>query len=137
MAPIDRWTIAWLAASLAVAVHIVDEVAHGAYGLYVDVAWLLRLVAPVVEMPPFREEVWLINLAGSVIVLLALTWLVWMRRGPMVVASYVFAAFLTANAVFHLFAAAMLKSIPPGTWTAPLLLAAGLFLFVSVAWRGG
>jgi hypothetical protein len=54
----------------------------------------------------------------------------------MVIASYVFAGFLTANAVLHLLTAAMLKAFPAGTWTAPLMLAAGLFLFVSVAKKG-
>lgn len=129
---VDRWTSAWFAACVVLAAHVVDEVVHGSYGLYSDVGWLLDAAAPWLDLPPFREEVWLVNISGALAVLFGLTVLVWLRRGPMAVASFALAAFVTANGVLHLLGAVALGAMIPGTWTAPLMILTGLFLFVSV-----
>jgi hypothetical protein len=129
---LDRWTTAWLAVCAALALHLADEVFFGSLGLYADFARVIGWIWPSIEMPPFHREVWLINLAGATLVLFALAWLVRQQRGVMVTASYLLAAFATANGVLHFLAAAALKSMIPGMWSAPLLIAAGLFLFLSI-----
>jgi hypothetical protein len=132
----DHWTTAWLVACLALAAHVTEEVLSGSYGLYEDVGRVLILLFPSLELPPFQREVWLINLGGALIALVALTW--WIKtRGPLTAtASYVLAAFASGNGALHLLAIAALKSMVPGAWTAPLLIAAGLYLFVAVPQRG-
>lgn len=134
---LDRWTMAWLAACVALAVHLADEVFYGSLGLYADFARVLGWIWPSLSMPPFHREVWLLNLTGAILVLFALTWLVRQRRGVMVIASYLLAAFATANGVLHLLAAAALKSVIPGLWSAPLMIAAGLFLFLAIPHKRG
>lgn len=129
---LDRWTMAWLAVCAALALHLADEVFNGSLGLYADFARVVGWVWPSIDMPPFQRDVWLINLAGTILVLFALTWLVRRRSGVMVTASYLLAAFATANGVLHLLAAAALKSTIPGLWSAPLMVAAGLFLFLAI-----
>ena len=133
----DHWTAAWFVVCLALATHVVDEIWHGSYGLYEDAGRLLMLLFPALELPPFQREVWFINLGGALLVLFALTW--WVRvRGPlMTTASYLLAAFATANGVLHLLTVAALKNLVPGAWTALLLIAAGLYLFVAIPRRNG
>lgn len=128
----DRWTAAWLFTCFALAAHLIDEVWHGSYGLYADAGRVLNLIVPSLQLPEFRREVWLVNLSGAILVLFALTWLVRKRNPVMVVASYALAAFVTINGAIHFLTAAALKSIIPGLWTAPLLFAAGFFLFLAV-----
>jgi hypothetical protein len=132
-----RWTAAWLLTVLALAAHAADEVLHGSYGLYEDWGRILMALFPSFEMPPFKRELWLANLGGALAVLLALTWLVWMQRGVMIVASYALAAFATLNGALHLLIAAALKTTVPGALSAPLLVATGLFLFIAVPRRHG
>ena len=132
----DRWTTAWLVTCLTFAIHIADEAYHGSFGFYADMASLITSVMPSLEVPPFRYEVWLINLVGALAVLLALTPLVRARRSLMIAGSYLLAAFVTSNAALHLYMAITMKALVPGLYTAPLMLAAGLFLFSSVSEKG-
>lgn len=131
----DHWTTAWLVVCVVLAVHIVDEVVNGSFGLYEDVGRVLMIVFPSLELPPFQRDVWLVNLGGTLIVLFALTWWVRARSPLMATASYLLAAFATANGVLHLLAVAALKGLVPGAWTAPVLIAAGLYLFTSIPGR--
>jgi hypothetical protein len=130
--PENRWALAWLLVSVALAAHVADEIWHGSYGLYEDVAQIVSLIYPALELPRFNRAVWYVNLGGALAALLALTWLVRAGRRVMVPASYALATFATANGVLHLLGAAALKSAVPGVLTAPLLVAAGLFLFVAI-----
>lgn len=129
----DRWTISWLLSCLAFAIHIVDESMRGSFGFYSDMENMITNVMPSMHMAPFNFEVWLINMTGTLVVLFLLTPLVHARNALMIPASFIFAAFLTGNAVMHLVMAVAQQRIVTGSETAPLMLAAGLFLFLSTA----
>jgi hypothetical protein len=131
-AGLDRWSVAWLTLSLMLGLHVVDEAANGTFALYRDFADWIEVFFPFVEFPAFRYYVWLINLSGAVLVLVALTWLVAKRRGPMRLASYALAAFAAANATLHVAMSLAAAQILPGTLSSPLVLAAALFLLVSI-----
>lgn len=128
----DRWTAAWLVLSLAFALHVADEVLNGTSAFYSNLADFMTNYLPAVRFPAFRPEIWLINLSGAALALIALTWLVYKRRGPMRFASYVFAIFATANAMLHIMVSLAVSQAMPGSLTAPLMLAAALFLFASI-----
>jgi len=130
---LDRWTTAWFTACAAFAAHIFDEAVHGTFGFYSDVESMMTSIMPSVHMMPFHFEVWLVNLTGSMVVLFALTPLVRARNPLMVPASFLFAAFLTANASLHIVMAVARQQVVTGSMTAPFVLAAGLFLFISTA----
>lgn len=127
-----RWTAAWLFAVLALLVHVIDEVAHGSFGLYEDVGRVLLFVYPSLDLPYFNRDVWFVNLGGALAVLFGLTWLVWRGRSVMIAASYVLAMYATLNGMLHFLAVAALKTMVPGALSAPLLVAAGLLLFIAV-----
>jgi hypothetical protein len=130
---LDSWTIAWFTACAAFAAHILDEAMHGTFGFYSDLETMMTNIMPSMHMAPFQFEVWLVNLTGTMVVLFALTPLVRARNPLMLPASFLFAAFLTANASLHLVMAATRQQVVTGSLTAPLVLAAGLFLFISTA----
>lgn len=130
---LDSWTVAWFSACLAFAAHILDEAMHGTFGFYSDLEAMVTNILPSMHMAPFNFEVWLINLTGTMLVLFALTPLVRARNPLMVPASYLFAAFLTANASLHIVMAITRERFVTGSLTAPLVIAAGLFLFIATA----
>lgn len=133
----DRWTAAWLVLSLAFALHVADEVLNGTFAFYRDLADFMADYLPMLKFPAFRPEVWLINLSGAALALIALTWLVYKRQGPMRFASYAFAIFATANAMLHIMVSLAVAHTMPGSLTAPLMLAAALFLFASIPEESG
>lgn len=128
----DRWTFAWLVGCIAFAVHIAEEIAYGSFGVYADFNVFVNTVFPSFDLPPYQYEVWLTNLIGACVLLFVFTWLVYAKRGPMRIASYAFATFLTLNGIGHLYAALTMSTYFPGAMTAAAMVAAGLFLFVSI-----
>jgi hypothetical protein len=132
MRKFDGWTMAWLFGCIVFAGHIAEEVAYGSFGVYADFSVLVGGLFPWLQLPPYKYELWLTNLLGAAVVLFALTWLVYAKRGPMRTASYLFATFLTLNGIGHLYAALSMTTYFPGAVTASLLVIAGLVLFVAV-----
>lgn len=128
----DGWTMAWLFGCVVFAAHIAEEIAYGSFGVYSDFNVFVNTLFPSFELPPYKYEVWLTNLIGAAVLLFALTWLVYAKRGPMRIASYLFATFLTLNGIGHLYAALSMTTYFPGAVSANLMLVAGLVLFVSI-----
>lgn len=119
----DRWAMAWLTLSLVLGLHVAEEAVVGSFALYNEMAnWLAA----------FRYDLWVVNLSATILVLVALTWLVAARLGPMWLASYVLALFAVANAALHILLSLSAERLLPGTLSAPLVLAAALFLLVSI-----
>jgi hypothetical protein len=127
----DRWTWAWLTLSLVLALHVADEVMNGTLAFYRGLSDFVMDYMPFVKLPPFRYEVWLVDLIGASL-LIAMTWLVHRRRGPMRLASYVVATFAAANGMMHILMSMAAQQLLPGVVTSPLILAAALFLLVSI-----
>lgn len=130
---LGQWTLAWFLACAVFALHIVDEGLNGTFGFYSDLERLFTQLLPSLNITPFNFDVWLLNMTGTLVVLFALTPLVAARNALMVPASWAFAAFLTGNSAFHLLMSAGRGELVTGALSSPLMLAAGLFLFVSTA----
>jgi hypothetical protein len=124
--------MAWLFGCIVFAIHIAEEIAYGSFGVYADFNVFVNTLFPSIELPPYKYEIWLTNLIGACVLLFAFTWLVYVKRGPMRIASYLFATFLTLNGIGHLYAALGMTTYFPGAVTASLLLIGGLVLFVSI-----
>lgn len=128
---VSRWTVAWFLACLVFALHIVDEGFHGTFGFYSDLERFVNLLLPSLNLTPFNFDVWLVNMSGTLFVLFLLTILVQRANPLMLPASYLFAAFLSGNSAFHLLMTIGRGEPVTGALTSPLMLAAGLFLFVA------
>lgn len=130
-ASLNRWTVAWFLACIVFALHILDEGLNGSFGFYSDLEQLLTNLFPSLSITPFNFQVWLVNMTGTVIALFLLTPLVHAGHRLMVPASFAFAAFLTANSSFHLMMTLGRGEAVTGAITSPLMLAAGVFLFLA------
>ena len=131
MTKLSRWAIAWFLCCTVFGLHIIDEGLHGSFGFYSDLERLLTILVPSLNITPFNFDLWLVNMTGTVLVLFLLTPLAARGYSIMVPASFAFAAFLSGNAAFHMLMAFGRGEVITGSLTAPVLLAAGLFLFLS------
>jgi Protein of unknown function with HXXEE motif len=82
-------------------------------------------------MPVFTFDVWLAGLCVLVIALLALSPLAFRGSRFVRVAAYPYAAILLLNGIAHLAASVYLGRWAPGATTAPLLIAASIWMFAS------
>jgi hypothetical protein len=128
---VSRWPVAWLIACTVFCLHIIDEGLHGSFGFYSDLERLLTILAPSLNITPFNFDVWLVNMTGTLLALFLLTPLTARGHRLMVPASFAFATFLSGNAALHMLMAFGRGEIVTGSLTAPFMLAAGLFLFLS------
>jgi hypothetical protein len=134
---VNRWTVAWFLACIVFALHIVDEALQGSFGFYSDVEQLLTNLFPSLSITPFNFDVWLLNMTGTLVALFLLTPLVHAGHRLMVPGSFAFAAFLTGNSAFHLMMLLGRGDPVTGSITAPVMLAAGIFLFLSTGRPAG
>jgi hypothetical protein len=120
---------AWLALTVALAGHVVDEVVTDFLSIYNPLVSAARERWVWFPMPTFTFAVWLAGLIVLVGVLLSLTPLAYRGAAPMRVAAYPYAAIMLLNGGGHLAASVYFWRWMPGTTTAPLLLVTSVWLF--------
>jgi hypothetical protein len=129
---LQRWTVAWFVLCVLLALHLAEEAASGDYRAYGQALDLLRVFFPQLPIPHFNFTVWLVDIAGAIIVLFLLTGLVHRNYQIMRPASFALAIFTTANAMLHILLSLASDRILAGTLTSPLLLVASLFLLLTI-----
>lgn len=122
---------AWLALTLAFAIHIIEEADHDFVAIYQPLTAALNERLPILTLPNIAFTLWLAALAAVVVALLALSPLAfrggrWIRR-----TAYVYAALMAANAIVHFVSMLQVVNVQPGSWTAMLLLVTAAMLFVA------
>jgi hypothetical protein len=130
-APWNRFGTAWVALTLTLAAHVVDEAVTGFLDVYNPIVRSLRGRFAWFPMPLFTFDVWITGLCAVVIVLLALSPLAF-RRSPFVrIAAYPYAVLMLLNGAGHLIGSVYLQRWAPGATTAPFLIAASLCLLAA------
>ena len=127
-----RWGVAWVGLTLALAVHVTDEALTGFLSLWNPFAESLRGRVSWSPLPTFHFGDWLTAQVILLLVLIALSGLVFQGVALMRPVSYVFASLMMLNGIGHLAASWHLGRLAPGVYSAPLLLATAGFLLVSV-----
>ncbi|MGH7695810.1 MAG: hypothetical protein ACRENH_12555 [Gemmatimonadaceae bacterium] len=123
---------AWLALTTALALHVVDEASNDFLSFYNPMVLRLRDRYAWFPMPTFTFWPWLIGLTLLVLFLFTLTASV-RRDGRWVrVAGYPFAFIMLLNGIGHIAFSVNEGRMIAGAWTAPLLLAASLYMFVAL-----
>jgi Protein of unknown function with HXXEE motif len=120
---------AWVTLSLVLAAHAADEALTNFLSLYNPAVRAIRARYHWFPMPTFGFREWLAGLCVLVVVLMLLAPLAY--RGSRVVqfAAYPFAAIMLFNGLGHLAGSLYLGYWAPGATTAPLLIAASIWLF--------
>lgn len=125
-----RQARAWFLLTTALALHVVDEAVNGFLpSFYNPMVVRMRERFDWFPMPTFTFWPWLIGLTLLVLLLYALVPAV-ARGGTWVkVAGYPFAAIMLLNGIGHIAFSVIENRMVAGVWTAPLLLAASVYMF--------
>ena len=121
--------LAWLAATVALALHVADEATHDFLAWYNPSALRIRRMLGGLPFPPtFTFVPWLAGLIAAVVLLGVLT-LVAFRGAPWLRPfAFVLAAIHIANGLLHLVGSVLARRLLPGVLSAPFLLIAGVWL---------
>jgi hypothetical protein len=122
---------AWVGLTLALALHVADEAAHDFLSVYNPAVTAIRLRFPFLPLPVFSFSVWLTGLILAVLALLALAPLAFRGNRWLVRLSYPFAGLMFANGLGHIAYSLYNRTLMPGVWSSPLLLAASVWLIIS------
>lgn len=127
-----RWADAWVGLCLALALHVVDEALTDFLSVYNPAVQSIREHVSWLPLPTFRFEIWLGGLIVAVIIFSSLT--IFVLRGArwMTPVSYVFGALMLGNGLLHIAGSIRLGRFMPGVYSAPVLLAASVYLLKTV-----
>ena len=127
--PAATFGTAWLAAVLALALHVADEATHDFLAWYNPRALRIRQFLGGFPFPPtFTFWPWLLALTAAVVLLAALTPLAYAGTSGMRAVAFGLGAVHVANGSLHLVAAIAARRAVPGVWSAPVLLVAGVWV---------
>ncbi|HYU89229.1 MAG TPA: HXXEE domain-containing protein [Gemmatimonadales bacterium] len=124
---------AWLALCVAFAVHVADEALTNFLSIYDPAVRAIRTRFPFLPLPTFTLRVWLTGLVLAVLVLAGLTPLAFRGVAWMRPAAYAYGIVMAGNGLLHLAGSVYLRKAMPGVYSAPLLLAAAIYLLASVS----
>ncbi len=123
-----RFGAAWVALSVSVAIHVVDEAVNGFLEVYNPIATAIREWLPFIPLPTFRFEVWLAGLIVGICVLLMLSWFAFRGARWLLPLSYFLGSLMVLNGLVHIAGTVHLSRPMPGVYSSPLLLAASIYL---------
>ncbi len=119
---------AWLAATVALALHVTDEAAHDFLSWYNPRALRIRRALGLPFPPPFTFLPLLLGLIAGVVVLGALAPAAFAGRPWMRPPAYALAIIHVGNGLLHTIGSLTARRRVPGVLSAPLLLATGGWL---------
>jgi hypothetical protein len=123
---------AWLALCIAFGIHVVDEALTDFLSVYNPMVRAVRARFPFLPLPTFTFRLWLTGLVLAVVVLASLTPFAFRGAAWMRPVAYGFGIVMAGNGLLHLAGSAYSRKVMPGTYSAPLILGAAIYLLVSV-----
>jgi hypothetical protein len=127
--PSSRFGDAWVALTLTLAAHVIDEAVTDFIGVYNPIAREVRARVGWFPMPELVFTTWLVGLCVLVVLLLALSPLAYHRSRALALLGRLYATIMLLNGIAHLLASVYLGRWAPGATTAPLMIATSIWLF--------
>lgn len=132
--------IAWVALSLALALHVADEATTGFLAVYNPTVLAMRARVPWFPMPVFEYKEWLGGLIVAVVVLLGLSPFAFQGKRWMRPLAYLFGVLMLANGLGHTLGTITGRTVAsvrfprpmPGFYSSPVILAAAVYLLVQL-----
>ena len=125
---------AWLAATIALAVHVADEATHDFLAWYNPRAIRIRRALGGLPFPPtFTLLPWLGGLTAAVLLLGALIPSAFTGTSSLRAVAYALAVIHIGNGLLHLGGSVLARRLVPGALSAPLLLVTGSWLLYAAA----
>ena len=125
-----RHGLAWMLLCTALALHVVDEAFTDFLSVYNPTVQNIRKSFPLFPLPVFTFESWLTGLIIVIILLFSLSPFVFRGARWMAPFSYLFGVLMLANGTLHLLGSLYLGRVMPGAISAPLLIAASVYLLL-------
>jgi hypothetical protein len=122
---------AWIGLALALALHVADEAAHDFLSVYNPNARMIRERISWLPVPVFGFTEWIAGLAAAVLLLLALSPLVFRGVRAMRLLSYLLGGLMALNGLQHTIASIYMGRAMPGVLSSPVLFAASIWLIVT------
>jgi len=129
----SRFGVAWVMLCVGLVIHVIDEALTDFLSVYNPAVRALRARFPFLPLPTFTFPVWLGGLITVTLLLVALSPAAFRGEPAMRPAAYLFGIVMAGNGLLHLFGSVYMRKVMPGTWSAPIILAAAVYLLVSVA----
>jgi Protein of unknown function with HXXEE motif len=123
--------LAWALLSGALALHVLDEALTDFLSVYNPIVRSIRKRVPYLPLPTFTFGIWLSGLILAVILLFGLTPFAWHSAAWMTPLAYVFAIMMLGNGLLHIIGSIYMKRLVTGVYSAPLLVAAAIYLLYS------
>ncbi len=121
--------LAWLIATIALALHVVDEATHDFLSWYNPRALRIREALGGLPFPPtFTFLPWVLGLSVAVLVLASLIPTAYAGSSWIHPFGYALAAIHIANGLLHVVGSLLAKRLVPGVLSAPFLLISGALL---------
>jgi hypothetical protein len=129
-----RFGIAWIAFTLALALHVTDEATHNFLATYNPSVLAIRARLPFLPLPTFTFGVWLGLLTAGIVLLLCLAPLAFRGSRWMRIAAWPLGLLIgVANASLHISSSIYFHRWMPGVYSSPVLLIAAIYL-LTAAW---
>jgi hypothetical protein len=123
---------AWVTLCIAFGFHVVDEVLTDFLSVYNPMVRDLRARFPFLPLPTFTFRVWLSGLVLALVLLASLTPFAFRGAAWMRPVAYAFGIVMAGNGLLHLGGSVYMRKVMPGTYSAPLILVAAIYLLASV-----
>lgn len=124
--------VPWLVLCGAFAIHVADEALTDFLSVYNPTVRSIRARFPFLPIPTFTFRVWLSGLIVAVLLLASLSPLAFRGVAWLRPVAYGYGIVMAGNGVLHLGTSVYMRKLMPGTYSAPLILAAAIYL-LSVA----
>jgi hypothetical protein len=128
---IKSWAISWACLAGALGIHVADEALTGFLPFYNSIITSLRDTYGWVPFPTFTFGVWIGGLITGVLILFAMTLLVFRGHRWLKGLSWFLGILMIVNALGHFLMSMWLGEFAPGVYSSPILLAAAIALIVT------
>ena len=129
---VSQFGVAWLALCVTLAIHVADEALTDFLSVYNPAVRAIRARCPFLPVPTFTFRGWLTGLVLAVVVLASLTPFAYRGAGWMRPIADAVGIVMLGNGLLHLAGSVYMRKAMPGVYSAPLILAAAVFLLASV-----
>lgn len=129
---VSHFGVAWVVLCVALAIHVSDEALTDFLSVYNPAVRAIRAQFPFLPLPTFTFPVWLGGLVAVTLLLFALSPAAFHEAPGLRPAAYVFGIVMAGNGLLHIGGSVYLRKLMPGTYSAPLILAAAIYLLLAV-----
>lgn len=129
---VSHFGVAWVVLCAALAIHVSDEALTDFLSVYNPAVRAIRAQFPFLPLPTFTFPVWLGGLVAVTLLLFALSPAAFHEVPALRPAAYVFGIVMAGNGLLHIGGSVYLRKLMPGTYSAPLILAAAIYLLLAV-----